>query len=99
MRFFQSPVDGFVMRLPMRIAVGTSSAMVAATAIMGFIGHATQGHFDPKAAIPFAVIAVLGGLIGGRFAMKTKPEKLKQIFAYTTLAAALFMIFNALYTK
>lgn len=85
--------------VPMRIAVGTSSAMVAATAVMGFIGHSTQGHFDPKGAIPFAVIAVLGGLVGGKFAMKTKPEKLKKIFAYTTLAAALFMIFNALFSE
>lgn len=96
---FKVPLMVLLCGVPMRIAVGTSSAMVAATAIMGFIGHATQGHFDPKGAIPFAVIAVLGGLIGGKFALKTKPEKLKQIFAYTTLAAALFMIFNAFVTK
>ena len=96
---FKVPLMVLLCGVPMRIAVGTSSAMVAATAIMGFIGHATQGHFDPKGAIPFALIAVLGGLIGGKFALKTKPDKLKQIFAYTTLAAALFMIFNALYAK
>ncbi len=96
---FKVPLMVLLCGVPMRIAVGTSSAMVAATAIMGFIGHSTQGHFDPKGAIPFAVIAVLGGLIGGKFAMKTKPENLKQIFAYTTLAAALFMIFNAFYAK
>lgn len=96
---FKVPLMVLLCGVPMRIAVGTSSAMVAATAIMGFIGHATQGHFDPKGAIPFAVIAVLGGLIGGKFALKTKPEKLKHIFAYTTLAAALFMIFNALFSK
>jgi len=96
---FKVPLMVLLCGVPMRIAVGTSSAMVAATAIMGFIGHATQGHFDPQGAIPFAVIAVLGGLLGGKFALKTKPEKLKQIFAYTTLAAALFMIFNALFSK
>jgi hypothetical protein len=94
---FKVPLMVLLCGVPMRIAVGTSSAMVAATAVMGFIGHATQGHFDPKGAIPFAVIAILGGLIGGKFAMKTKPEKLKKIFAYTTLAAALFMIVNALF--
>jgi hypothetical protein len=96
---FKVPLMVLLCGVPMRIAVGTSSAMVAATAIMGFIGHVTQGHFDPKGAIPFAVIAVLGGLIGGKFAMKTKPEKLKLIFAYTTLAAALFMVVNALFQK
>ena len=96
---FKVPLMVLLCGVPMRIAVGTSSAMVAATAIMGFIGHATQGHFAPKAAIPFAVIALLGGLIGGKFALKTKPEKLKRIFAYTTLAASLFMISNALVSK
>jgi hypothetical protein len=63
---------------------------------MGFTGHASQGHFEPQGAIGFALIAICGGLIGGKFALKTKPEKLKQVFAYTTLAAALFMMFNAL---
>lgn len=96
---FKVPLMVLLCGVPMRIAVGTSSAMVAATAVMGFIGHTTQGHFDPKGAIPFALVAVLGGLIGGKFAMRTKPDKLKKIFAYTTLAAALFMIFNALFSK
>lgn len=96
---FKVPLMVLICGVPMRIAVGTSSAMVAATAIMGFIGHATQGHFTPEAAIPFALIAVVGGLIGGKFALKTRPEKLKKIFAYTTLAASLFMISNALFSK
>jgi len=96
---FKVPLMVLLCGVPMRIAVGTSSAMVAATAIMGFLGHATQGHFNPKAAIPFALIAIIGGLIGGKFALKTNPEKLKKVFAYTTLAASLFMVFNALFSK
>lgn len=96
---FKVPLMVLLCGVPMRIALGTSSAMVAATAVMGFMGHATQGHFDPKGAIPFAVIAVLGGLIGSKIALKTKPEKLKTIFAYTTLAAALFMFLNAIFSK
>jgi len=87
---FKVPLMVLLCGVPMRIAVGTSSAMVAATAIMGFIGHTTQGHFDPKGAILFAVIAVLGGLIGGKFALKTKPEKLKQIFAYNFGSGTLY---------
>jgi len=95
---FKVPLMVLLCGVPMRIAVGTSSAMVAATAIMGFIGHATQGHFDSKVAIPFALIAVIGGFIGGKFALKTKPEKLKKVFAYTTFAASVFMIINALFS-
>ena len=94
---FKVPLMVLLCGVPMRIAVGTSSAMVAATALMGFAGHAATGHFDAKWAIPVALVAVLGGIIGGKFAMKTKPEKLKKIFAYTTLAAAIFMVINAIY--
>jgi uncharacterized membrane protein YfcA len=96
---FKIPLMVLFCGVPMGIAVGTSSAMVAATALMGFIGHTSQGHFDPNWAIPLACIAVIGGLIGGKFAIKTKPAKLKQIFAYTTLAAALFMVFNAVLSQ
>jgi uncharacterized membrane protein YfcA len=39
--------------------------------------------------------AALGGVLGGLFSLRTKPENLKRIFAFTTLAAAIFMAINA----
>jgi uncharacterized membrane protein YfcA len=93
---FKVPLMVLFCGVPMGIAVGTSSAMVAATALMGFIGHAAKGHFDPTLAIPLAVVAVIGGIIGGKFALKTKPKNLKVIFAITTIVAAGFMLINAL---
>ncbi|MBN1269386.1 MAG: sulfite exporter TauE/SafE family protein [Kiritimatiellae bacterium] len=96
---FKVPLMVLLCGVPMSVAVGTSSAMVAATAIMGFAGHTMQGHFDPHFAVPIACVAVLGGLTGGRFAIRTKSSRLKKIFAYTTLAAALFMACNALFSK
>lgn len=96
---FKVPLMVLLCGVPMGIAVGTSSAMVAATAVMGFLGHASQGHFEAGWAVPFAAVAVLGGLIGGKFAIKTRPASLKKIFAYTTFAASLFMIFNALFSR
>ncbi len=95
---FKVPLMVLLCGVPMRIAVGTSSAMVAATAIMGFAGHAAQGHFEPQWALPLACAAVAGGVVGGRFALKTDPGKLKRIFAYTTFAAAVFMVVNALFS-
>ena len=95
---FKVPLMVLVCGVPMKIAVGTSSAMVATTALMGFFGHTISGDFNSTWAIPLTVVAVLGELFGGRLSIKTKPEKLKQIFAYTTLAAAIFMICNALLT-
>ena len=93
---FKIPLMVLACGVPMRIAIGTSSAMVAATALMGFLGHTVSGDFNPTWTIPLAVVAVLGGLFGAKFSIKTKPENLKRIFAYTTLAAAVFMFVNAM---
>jgi len=93
---FKIPLMVLACGVPMRIAVGTSSAMVASTALMGFLGHTISGDFNPAWAIPLAVAAVVGGFVGAKFSIQTKQENLKRIFAYTTLATATFMIFNAL---
>jgi len=66
---------------------------------MGFAGHAIQGDFNPALAVPLAFIAVTGGIIGSKFALKSRPKQLKRLFSYTNWLAALLMIFNALFTK
>ena len=93
---FKIPLMVLFCGVPMPVAIGTSSAMVAATALMGFFGHLTKGHFNPDLALPLVIAAVLGGFIGGKFALKTKPANLKKIFAITTIVAAGFMMVNAL---
>ena len=95
---FKVPLMVLLCGVPMRIAVGTSSAMVAVTALMGFIGHTATGHFDPTLAIPLGIAAVAGGITGSKFAIETKPDNLKKIFAFTTMAAAVFMVINAIST-
>ncbi|KPK75885.1 MAG: hypothetical protein AMJ79_09240 [Phycisphaerae bacterium SM23_30] len=93
---FLVPLMVLACGLPVRVAVGTASTMVAMTALMGFLGHAVRGEFDPVFALPLGAVAIMGGIIGGKFALKTEPVVLKRIFAFTTLAAAGFMIANAL---
>lgn len=96
---FLVPLMVLACGLPMHTAVGTASALIAITTFMGFTGHAVQGDFDPSWAIPLAFVTVLGGLIGGRFSLKSKPKHLKAIFAYTNWLAAIFMIINAFHAK
>ena len=83
----------------MIIAVGTASTMVAGTALMGFLGHVSQGDFDLSWALLLAGAAIAGGFIGGKIAIKTNPGVLKKLFAFTTLAAAIFMAANAIILK
>ena len=96
---FKIPLMVLACGIPMRVAVGTSSVMVAATALMGFLGHTISGDFNPAWVVPLILAAVLGGLLGAKFSIRTKPENLKRIFAYTTLAAAVFMFVNAMFSK
>jgi len=92
---FKVPLMVLACGVPMRVAIGTSAAMVAATALMGLVGHSAAGDFNATWAIPLSAVAVTGGLLGGALSLKTKPKNLKKVFAYTTLAAALFMVVNA----
>lgn len=89
---FKVPLMALVCGVPIHIAVGTSSAMVAATAFMGMTGHAAAGDFTIVWAVPLGIAAILGGVIGVRVSLKTKSDTLKKVFAYTTFAAALFMV-------
>lgn len=91
---FKIPLMVLLCGIPMEIAIGTSSAMVAVTALMGLIGHSMNGNFDIKFAIPFIIVAIVGGLIGGKMALKSKPKHLKAIFALTNLAAGVLMLIN-----
>jgi uncharacterized membrane protein YfcA len=96
---FLVPLMVLACGVPMHIAVGTASTLIATTSLMGFTGHAVQGDFNASWAIPLAFITILGGVLGGKFALKTKPKHLKKLFAYTNWLAALFMVINALHTK
>lgn len=96
---FLVPLMVLACSVPMRIAVGTSTTLVSITALMGFIGHTISGHFDYRMAVPLALAGAIGGILGGKIAMKTKSTKLKLLFAYTTLAASIIMVLNAIMSK
>jgi len=89
---FKIPLMVLLCGIPMEIAIGTSSAMVAITALMGLLGHTINGSFDLWFALPLIGVAIIGGIIGGKLALKNKPKNLKKIFAITNLAAGIIMI-------
>lgn len=96
---FLVPLMVLACGVPMHTAVGTASTLIATIAFMGFAGHAVQGDFNPSLAVSLAVLAIIGGILGGKLALKTKPVNLKKLFAYTNWIAAFFMLINAFHTK
>ena len=92
---FLVPLMVLVVGIPMHNAVGTASILIAVSSFMGFSGHTLQGHFDPGLAIPLAIVTIVGGFMGSKFAFKTKPDILKLLFAITNWLASVFMIISA----
>ena len=54
---------------------------------------------SPLATRRAVLAAVVGGILGGKFALKTKPKSLKTISGLLTIVAAVFMLVNALSVK
>lgn len=91
---FLVPLMVLLIRVPMKIAIGTSTTLVMITALAGFLGHLSTGHFDIKPAIPLAISAVIGAVIGTKLTLKSKPRFLKILFGTTSLIAAIIMIYS-----
>jgi hypothetical protein len=92
---FLVPLMILAIRVPMHIAVGTSTTLVMVTATAGFLGHLSSGHFDYRLALPLALAGLIGGIIGAKLTLKFKPKNLKIVFALTSIIAAILMIINA----
>jgi len=83
--------------LPMTTSVTTATPLVAISALMGFSGHMLHAHLDLYLALPLALVTIAGGLLGGKFALNSKPKHLKQLFAVTNMLAALLIMLNLLH--
>jgi len=85
--------------VPMRIAVGTSSARVAATTLMVFFGACRRLGFQSLMDVSIAGIALVGGLLGGKVALKTPPKYLKRIFAPPPLMGVRLRVLASLHLR
>ncbi len=96
---FLVPLMVLACGVPVQLAVGTATAIVAATAFSGFVGHALNDTFNAYWALPLASATILGGILGGQITLKTRPVFLKTFFAVTTLAASVLMLLNVLFSR
>jgi uncharacterized protein len=86
------PIMVLLCGVPMGIAVATSTAMVAFTALSGLFGHALYGNVDWKTGSMLAIVAIIGGFIGSNISLSINKVKLKKVFGITTLIIAIILI-------
>lgn len=74
--FFLIPLMLYVLRVPMRVAVGTSLAIIAVAALAGLAGKALTGQVDWLLALALVVGALPGGRLGSWVSRRTRVDRL-----------------------
>lgn len=83
------PVLTGLLRFPIKTAIGTSLAVVAAQAIPGTITHAVIGNIDWAIAGGLVLGVVPGARIGSRLAVATEDAKLRLVVAIAMATLAI----------
>jgi uncharacterized membrane protein YfcA len=83
------PVLTVLLRFPVKTALGTSLAVVAAQAIPGTITHALLGHIDWGIAAGLIIGVVPGARIGSSLAIKTTDARLRVVVGVAMAVLAL----------
>lgn len=87
------PLLILVLRMPQRLASGTSLAAILPTAVAGTIGYAVQGSVDWIAAALLAAGAIVGSLLGTWLLAKLSQTVLRWMFIAFLVAVAARMFF------
>jgi len=86
----------FVVRLPLHKAIGTSTLIMAITALSGAIGHGARGNIDLVAGLIIGIGTIIGGLLGARFANRVSEKVLARVTGGIFVVLGLAMTFIAL---
>jgi uncharacterized protein len=80
--------------LPMRLAVGTSLAVIAVNSAAGLLGYIGSGAFDWQITPLVAAGSVAGGLIGSRLAGSLPEHGLRRGFAVLVGPVAVYLVYQ-----
>lgn len=90
--FLLIPALVILLKVPMKMAIGTSLLIISLNSLIGFTGD--LGHFfiDWFFLLKITGIAVLGIFIGGALNKRIAPEKLKKGFGWFVLVMGIYIL-------
>ncbi len=89
------PAILFFLKMDIKVAVGTSLAVIVPTAIIGVIKHSQLGNVDWRLALMLAPTAILGGFIGSSLTKIISSANLKSGFgAFLILVGCRLLFFK-----
>ena len=87
--FIMTPLMISVMRLPTRVAVGTSLLMILPTTLSGSVGKIATGQVDFSIALVVIVGSIIGAQFGGRANSRVAPSMVRLVL--TVLLAVILI--------
>jgi uncharacterized protein len=92
--FLIIPVLTNFIKLPMKLAVGTSLMIIAINSLIGFLGDLSHFKPDFKFLLLFIGLSLIGAFIGLKIQKKIKNEQLKPAFGWFTLIVSMIILFK-----
>ncbi len=83
--------------LKMKVAVGTSLAIISMNSFFGFLGSINTIVIDWKLLLPFTLLAVGGIFIGQKLSSKVNGEQLKKGFGWFVLIMGTYIFIKELF--
>jgi uncharacterized membrane protein YfcA len=95
--FLIIPALVILSKLPMKKAVGTSLAIIAAKSLIGFFGESSDTLIDWKFLAIITSFAVVGIFIGAALSKKIDGAKLKPAFGWFVLVMGIYILAKELF--
>jgi uncharacterized membrane protein YfcA len=93
--FLLMPALAKFARLPLRVATGTSLAVISFNSAAGFVSHFGEAPPRWSMAFGFAGIAAVGVLAGSSFAKRLPVARLRQTFAFMVIATGTWVLWQS----
>ncbi len=85
----------YLLRVPPRVAIGSSLGIGLFAAVAALIGKAATAQIDPSLAAIVFVTALVASPVGAAVSVRTQPRALLGILAVTVMLAAIRIAFTA----
>ncbi|WP_327365215.1 sulfite exporter TauE/SafE family protein [Streptomyces sp. NBC_01217] len=97
--FLVVPALALLGGLPMSVAVGTSLLVIAMKSFSGLAGHLASVQIDWGLALVVTAAAVIGSLIGSRFAGRIPQDTLRKAFGWFVVVMGVFVLSQQVATE
>lgn len=81
-----------LLKVPMKIAIGTSLVIISLNSLIGFFSSVNHMKIEWKLLISITAIAIVGIIIGSQLSKKINGKKLKPVFGWFILVIGIYII-------